>query len=198
MKNPYLFHGWAGLFLALGLTADALAEPAFVGHQECGVCHRDQTADWEKSSHARAFELLKPGKRGSAKQRAKLDPDRDYSTDPYCIKCHVTGYEKPSGYVDPATTPELAGIGCEMCHGAGKEYVKLHKNNTGQFTEDAAKAAGQTYGSQDPAVCERCHGESAGSPFTPALDSKYQFTLQDRLKMIRSFHRYYGGKYANR
>ncbi len=198
MKNRFKLYGWGTLLLALTISCYTMAEPAFVGSQECGVCHRDQNADWQKSSHARAFELLKPGKRRSAKQRAKLDPEKDYSNDIYCLKCHTTGYEQPGGYVDSATTPELAGIGCEMCHGSGKEYVKLHKSNTGQFTEEQAKAAGQTYGSQDPAVCMRCHGENAGGPFPPSLDLKYQFSLEDRLKMIRSYHRYYGTKYANR
>lgn len=114
------------LLLALfGLAGVAQsAEHSYIGSKKCRVCHLQQQKSWEQTKMANAFNLLKPGERAEAKKKAGLDPKKDYTTDKTCLPCHVTGYGKPGGFKSIEETPELAGVGCEMCHGAGGEYNK--------------------------------------------------------------------------
>lgn len=175
---------------ALGETLVSGAPPSFVGYEGCAMCHRDQYADWQKSKHAKAFELLKPGMRVAAKKKAELDPDKDYTTSLKCLKCHTTGYREPGGYVSLEETPTRAGIGCEMCHGPGSEYRKIHKQKHTGFEHAEVMAVGQMYGSEDTKVCARCHGHE-DTPMQPKVDEKYVFDLGERLKNTRSYHKHY-------
>jgi len=113
------------MFMFLGaLAAPVLSEDIpYIGSKKCKKCHLAEYESWEKTKMASALTVLKPGERKDAKIKAKLDPEKDYSKDPACLPCHTTGYGKPGGFVDFETTPTLAGVGCEMCHGAGGKYV---------------------------------------------------------------------------
>lgn len=73
---------------------------------------------------ARTFELLRPGTAPETKRKATLDVEKDYTHEPKCVSCHVTGFGKPGGFVSIEQTPELAGVQCEECHGAASEYLK--------------------------------------------------------------------------
>ncbi len=97
---------------------------AYVGTKKCKKCHLKQWRSWSKTKMANAYEILKPGQRADAKKKAGLDPNKDYTTDKECLPCHTTGYGKPGGFVSIEKTPDRAGVGCEMCHGAGSEYTK--------------------------------------------------------------------------
>ncbi|MFQ5737582.1 MAG: cytochrome c family protein [Acidobacteriota bacterium] len=99
-------------------------EYGFVGTKNCRKCHLKEYRSWRETKMAKAFDLLKPGERAKAKKEAGLDPKKDYTEDPECVACHVTGYGKPGGFVSLEQTPNLSGVGCEVCHGAGSEYVK--------------------------------------------------------------------------
>ena len=175
------------LLLYLPLSA---AQPKFVGNKGCKACHKDQVADWKKSSHARAFSLLEAGKKKSAKKKAGLDPDKDYTKDKDCIGCHSVGYKKKGGFVDMATTPDKAGVGCESCHGSGGDYRKLHKKKKLTFTRQEAKKLGQRYEDTSPDICGNCH-EHEDNPFQEKIDSKYAFDINKRKKVYKSFHKSY-------
>lgn len=178
--------------LLFTLSIPAVAGTKYVGVKGCDSCHKDEVADWEKSSHAKSFELLQPGNKKGAKQRVGLDPDKDYTADPDCLACHTTGYKEDGGFADASSIAKFGGVGCEGCHGPGSEYRALHKEKKTDFTKDEAKAAGQTYGSVDAAVCAKCHNDK--SPFKPSAHEKYVFNLEDRLKKNTSFHTYYPQK----
>ncbi len=168
-------------------------DPVFVGYEGCQMCHRDEFADWRRSKHAKAFELLRPGNRKVAKKRAQLDPDKDYTTSNKCLKCHTTGYRESGGFINIDDTPTRIGIGCEMCHGPGSDYRKIHKSKPLSFSRDEVMTAGQVYGSTDPEVCNRCH-KNKDAPMNPRIDKEYEFNLEERLKNTRSFHKYYKSK----
>lgn len=97
---------------------------SFVGNNKCKPCHSQQFKSWDTTRMAKAYEILKPGARVEAKKKAGLDPAKDYTTDAKCLPCHTTGYGEPGGFVSFEKTPALVGVGCEMCHGAGSEYIK--------------------------------------------------------------------------
>lgn len=97
---------------------------AFVGTKGCKKCHLKQYKSWAETRMANAYDLLKPGQRAEARKKAGLDPTKDYTQDAECLPCHTTGYGKPGGFVSLETTPELVGVSCEMCHGAGGAYTQ--------------------------------------------------------------------------
>ncbi len=111
----------------------------YVGTKNCKKCHLKQYKSWNETTMAKAFEILKPGARSEAKKEAGLDPEKDYSKDSECLPCHTTGYGKPGGFVSAEETPQLIGVNCEMCHGAGGEYTKSQfmslKNKNYKLTE---------------------------------------------------------------
>ena len=176
-------------FIFLALSGQAWAAPAFVGNKGCIGCHKAEALDWQRSRHAKAFELLAAGRKPAEKRKGKLDPEKNYQRDEKCVKCHSTGYKQEGGFVDIDTTPDLAGIGCEMCHGPGKEYREIHKRMILDFKRDEVRAVGQTYATLGDKVCEKCHGDK-DMPMNKDVDPKYEFIFEDRMKKARtSFHR---------
>lgn len=177
------------LFFLFLNVADSNAAHDYVGSGGC-ACHRDELSDWKISKHARAFDLLKAGKKRASKKKAGLDPDKDYTKDEKCIRCHVVGYKEKSGFQDVDSTRKMSGVGCEMCHGAGSKYRTIHRKKGLNFSRSEVMAAGQTYGSIDKSVCKRCH-EHEDTPFKPELDQRYALNFKEAVKDGRSFHGIY-------
>ena len=121
------------LFVSVGLCAFA-EENLYVGAEKCKGCHPSQFKDFESRKFTKAWSVLQM--RGKTK-------------DPECLKCHVTGYGQPGGFVSDQATPQLRYKQCEACHGAGG----LHAGNPGNA--DAKKAL-KSYVS-DKNVCIECH-----------------------------------------
>jgi hypothetical protein len=122
----------------------AAEEHSYVGTKKCKMCHLKEWTSWSKTRMALAFEVLKPGERADKKKAAGLDPAKDYTKDPACLPCHTVGFGKPGGFKDMETTPDLAGVGCEMCHGPGstyteKQYMSLQNP---QYKKDQLVAVG--------------------------------------------------------
>ena len=187
----------ASLFLAALAPEAVLAQQAeYIGYRACTKCHYDQGESWNTTAHAKAFESLKPGIKKEAKAKAKLDPGKDYTQDKNCVGCHVTGYGEPGGFASSASLDDmktLVGVTCESCHGAGGKYRPLHADagdllkNKGDTSErKPLVGAGQVFDMEK--ACARCHLNYEGStkheakapftPFTPAVDAKYQFDYQ--------------------
>lgn len=168
---------------------DLFADYKYVGAEGC-KCHRSEIMDWQGSKHARAFELLLPDKRRVAKKRAGLNPASDYSRDAECIPCHVVGYNAKGGFLDIDTSPLMAGVGCESCHGAGEKYRLLHGKKPRTFKRKETRKLGQVYSSIEQSVCKKCHGHP-DSPFKPSVHKKYDFNWKEGLKRTTLFHSYY-------
>ena len=43
---------------------------------------------------------------------------------PECVGCHVVGFKKRGGFADNTTTPALANVQCEACHGPGTKHLQ--------------------------------------------------------------------------
>jgi len=84
----------------------------YVGAKKCKACHLKEYKAWEQTRNAKSFEDLKPGAKAEEKKKARLDPNKDYTTDAKCLKCHTTGYGKPGGFKSMAETPDLANVQC--------------------------------------------------------------------------------------
>jgi len=86
-----------------------LAEGAgFVGNKACKSCHGGIYEGWQGFGHAHAMATL-----------IKVGRDKD----PECVACHTVGMRYEGGYRSMEATPELADVGCEMCHGPAKGHV---------------------------------------------------------------------------
>ena len=103
----------------------------YLGAEQCRVCHSSHYTDWSATNHAKALLSLKAIGQG---------------TNAFCIGCHTVGYQQEGGYVDEATTPELAGVQCENCHGPGLN----HRSNVDQVSARPPKSIAS-------ATCGNCH-----------------------------------------
>ena len=175
------------------LSQTVVAAPKYIGNEKCGSCHKIEFTSWELSAHGKAFNILKPGNRKAAKRLASLDPEKDYTGDKKCVKCHVTGYRKRGGFKNLDDTPEMIGVGCESCHGPGGEYKALHEGSLYGFKKSQAEPLGQVYGQDDEGVCRACH-EHEDAPHNVTLDAKYEFDWKEKLKKRDTYHVKKSGK----
>lgn len=192
----------AGLFVALVFSAQtALAAKAkFEGYKKCGGCHKSQKESWLETTHAHAFDSLKPNTHAKEKKKAKLDPKKDYTKDKKCIGCHVTGFGKTGGFRTKAAKTKkkyLKGVTCESCHGPGSLYRKGHRKASNKFKKTKKKTPRKTLVKQGEIfdyeeACNSCHLNYEGSgwkgvkepytPFTPAVDAKYKFDYEKSVR----------------
>ena len=108
----------------------------YVGSTKCASCHYAAGKAWEASKHGHAWRTLE-----SAEETKRYAwPVTWY---PDCIACHTVGYGERSGFVSPEATPDLRGVGCESCHGAGSRH--------------AADPTLHRLGKVDTQRCTQCH-----------------------------------------
>jgi hypothetical protein len=171
--------GLAGWQLGAVSSAWAGDDAKFVGSKKCKMCHSAQFKSWESMSKSKTLEALMPGNAAEAKTKHNLDPAKDYSTDPACLKCHSTGFGHDGGYFVPdaadekavTTAAKLAGVGCESCHGAGDAYNELHKEikkSKRMYKADEMYAAGMN--KIEESVCTACHNDTS-----PTYDASKAF-----------------------
>ncbi|MDP6381245.1 MAG: cytochrome c family protein [Phycisphaerae bacterium] len=127
-----------GLIMMGGLIVYAAGIPEgakYVGSSKCRVCHMKDYKTWKGTKHAKNFKLLEGTER----------------SDPACVKCHVTGFGKPGGFVSEKETPKMKNVGCESCHGPGSEHVAAAKKapKKGAWEKKVNKVPHNT--------CVKCH-----------------------------------------
>ena len=157
------------LVLSAQLSKVVAEQFQYVGNKKCIACHRAEFQSWQKDSHSRALDTLKPGTKGDAKIRAKLDPKKDYTADASCLVCHSVGYGKPA-----APGADLTNVGCESCHGPGSTYRSPAIMNKKKYQDNRATQhkmaleAGLTEPTEQ--VCTTCH--NANNPFGKGFNYK--------------------------
>jgi hypothetical protein len=149
--------------------------PEYVGSSACRRCHLREYRSWQRSKHANIYDLLAPGIRPEAKAKVNLQPDVDYRETELCLTCHTVGYGTPSGFRSIEETPELAGVGCETCHGPGSVYIAddVMGNENLDHSFDEVIAAGLIYPVPEQ-VCTQCH-TAPSTPFNPEIFPEYAF-----------------------
>jgi hypothetical protein len=159
----------AGAMLASAAPAGgAGTEHQFVGVKKCRSCHKkeeigNQFGWWESSKHAKAFETLASDK---AKEWASERGLGDPQTEDDCVKCHTTAFGVPDEMVS-RKFDRTAGVQCESCHGAGKDYRKK------KIMVDRDLAISKGLLPQTEKVCVACHNDDS-----PAWDSE-RYKLAD-------------------
>ena len=125
------------LFLA-AFTADAQElrrDPELVtGPDACGECHKKSVEAWQQSHHFSTFKDMP--RTQEAKEISKKMGLKRVKAGSDCLTCHFT-----SAMVEGKAKP-IAGISCESCHGAGKNWIDVHSDFGGKDVkaenEDAA------------------------------------------------------------
>jgi predicted CXXCH cytochrome family protein len=111
---------------------DKRPESEYVGSQACFSCHASKHSPWKSSSHAKPSESI-PGWSNT------------------CAGCHTTN---PSA---DTTSWSEADIGCEACHGPGREHAA---------TGDKSKIVS----SRSEDICGQCHiGTGWVAGFRPGM-----------------------------
>ncbi|MCH9035640.1 MAG: cytochrome c family protein, partial [Planctomycetes bacterium] len=146
--------------------ADAAPTYEYIGSSKCKMCHSKEHKSWKKTKMANAFDTLKPGHAAEQKKKFNLDPNKDYTTDSTCLKCHTTGFGHEGGYSIPDAADKkqvkkarkLQGVGCESCHGPGSVYYNVFMDifrTKRQYTQEELYAVGLN--KMGAAVCTVCH-----------------------------------------
>lgn len=127
--------------------------PQYAGASACLECHESDHSAEANTQHAEAFVALK---------RAQQDKN------PSCLPCHTVGYGLPTGFVSETSTPRLAGVQCENCHGPAGN----HAANPGDLTvRPRTDIAAQ--------VCGGCHNGSHQPTFSEWNGSGHAVVTED-------------------
>lgn len=158
------------ILLLICISTSFAAEPSYIGSDKCKICHKKeekgaQYQKWTAGPHASSYEtLLTEESKAIAAKMGISSPE----TSAECLSCHVTGWGHASGYqleVDPADSravkknKDLARVGCESCHGAGKLYKSKSKMEQIYLGELDGAPLGLI--EPDEANCVSCHNEKS-------------------------------------
>lgn len=117
------------------------------GPDECGECHEKTVDIWRETHHARSFRDLPRSEEALA--IAKKMGVKRIKKSSQCNSCHFTSIEFPAA-IDSTTslikdqlespktiakTKVIAGVACESCHGAGRDWIDIHSDFGGKDIE---------------------------------------------------------------
>jgi hypothetical protein len=123
----------ASALLLIAFTAPPLSaqsDPAKItGPDACITCHKLEGAAWQEMKHSKTFDELH--RRPEAKDIAGKLGIANIKNESTCVQCHYTSMG-PSG-----SAKVIAGVSCELCHGAGADWAKVHnvKENPNRRTD---------------------------------------------------------------
>lgn len=101
------------------------APDKILGPETCSQCHSQELTVWRNTPHFRTFDQLH--RLPEAKEIAQRMGIRSIKRGELCLDCHYTTQgDGSSGKLRP-----IAGISCETCHGAAKEWLAVHSDYGG-------------------------------------------------------------------
>ena len=124
----------AAVWFAWAAAGWALAEGdpgEIVGPAECVECHKNIDGVWKKMRHYETFQDAHRSRKGKKFLKA-LGIKRMKSPDAPCAQCHYTMQQREGKKLLRA----LAGVSCESCHSAAKEWIAIHSEFSGKSEED--------------------------------------------------------------
>ncbi|MFK8112447.1 MAG: cytochrome c family protein [Rubripirellula sp.] len=104
----------------------SIADPQSVlGNETCVKCHASEIQVWKQTPHSKTFEELH--RRPEAKKIAAKLGLNSIKSEGRCVACHYT--QKAEAGANPHV---IAGVSCESCHGAAKNWLDLHHDYGGE------------------------------------------------------------------
>ena len=116
----------------------------YAGSGDCAGCHGNIYTNYAGTHHASALATLQAIGMGNNAS---------------CVQCHSVGMNQPTGFTSSSTTPQLANVGCESCHGP----AGWHKNSDHALIRPAITI--------DPKICGSCHQDSHHPTYTEYAES---------------------------
>ena len=101
---------------------------AVQGPNACAECHKKTAQVWKRTVHQRVIKETHRSKEARAFAK-KLRVRRIKDPKGLCATCHYTvrkGKKRPKA---------IAGISCESCHGAARDWIKVHSEFSGKKKE---------------------------------------------------------------
>lgn len=120
----------------------------YAGSEACVSCHQEISEHYQTTRHASAL--------------ATLEKD-GHDRDPDCVSCHVTGLGAISGYWDRKSSPKMANVGCESCHGPSRDHARDPKILPG--TPLVLKGKPEPKRTQPLESCVQCHTPNTSPNF---------------------------------
>jgi hypothetical protein len=124
-----------GLLTIFGFAAEggvATDSGKIVGPNACAECHKQEVAAWKGTHHFTTFREMP--RNTAAKEIAEKMGVRRLKSESLCLNCHFTVQTK-NDKEEP-----VAGISCESCHGAAKDWIKVHSGFSGKKENTETKA----------------------------------------------------------
>jgi hypothetical protein len=128
--------GFISINLLVCFAQDAVDNQTakYVGVETCKGCHPAEYQDYSQRKFSKSWRVLKM---------------REETDNPECVKCHVTGANRPNGFISEKETPELTGKQCEACHGPGGNHINDSTN--------VREREKMLVSNQDKNICIECH-----------------------------------------
>ena len=117
------------LCLSLGQSLEAQSsrrcDPSkVVTFEACAKCHEAAISTWKQTPHFQTFQMLHRTPR--AKEIcSNLGLKGSIKRNDVCINCHYTTQKQGE------RLRAVSGVSCESCHGAAREWVKVHSDYGG-------------------------------------------------------------------
>ena len=124
----------------------------YIGADGCGECHQAAVDAWMESAHFTSF----TGLHRSAEGKAITDKlgIRRIKAEAQCASCHYTAIE------EEGRVRAKYAVSCESCHGAAKNWVKIHDDYGGMdITRETETAAHRKQRFEKSAAAGMNHSE---------------------------------------
>lgn len=123
-----------GLSLSVSAVAAPHVDPTKVmGAESCGECHKHDVEAWKLTHHFSTLNEMH--RRPEAREIAEKLGIKRIKSESLCLDCHYTSKE-----ID-TSAQVIAGISCESCHGAAKDWMDVHNDYGKGFTKETEPAA---------------------------------------------------------
>lgn len=122
----FLSHAATSSTVTSSHQAATMADPHLVmGNESCVKCHASEIKVWKQTPHAKTFDELH--RRPEAKAIASKLGLKSIKSEGRCVACHYTQQNDSSG-----SPHVIAGVSCESCHGAAKNWMDMHHDYGGE------------------------------------------------------------------
>jgi hypothetical protein len=122
-----------------------------LGPETCAECHAPMVEAWKMTHHYDTFTSMH--RRPEAREIANKMGMRRIKEESLCLKCHYTAQTQDDGSVKA-----ISGISCESCHGAARDWNKVHSATNDPDALVKAAKLGMLQPSNYYAVAANCFG----------------------------------------
>jgi Cytochrome c554 and c-prime len=137
---PYLMACFVGLLFSIVVNAEELLvgpvvrDPTkIVGSDQCAKCHEKEVQQWMRTPHFAKFDTLH--RLPEAKEIADRLGLGSIKRNETCVRCHYTQQDQDG------RARVVAGVSCESCHGAARDWIAIHNDYGGPNATKASESA---------------------------------------------------------